>query len=75
MDGTTYDLIIIPIVTTLSLAVCLLLVAHAAAHPSWDRGRTLRRHAEAPVAARAPAGAGPSSGRPARPDTRLAPAA
>jgi hypothetical protein len=75
MTGTGYDLIIIPIVTTISLAIWLILVAHAAAHPSWDRGRSARGHAEEPVATRLPAGDVPSIGRSAQPDTRHAPAA
>jgi hypothetical protein len=75
MTGTGTDLIIIPIVTIISLAVWLILVAYAAAHPSWDRDRCARRHAQAPSAMRASAGDAPSGGRTARPETRHAPAA
>jgi hypothetical protein len=38
MDGSTASLIAIPIVTTLALAVWLLLVAYAAARPQWKHG-------------------------------------
>lgn len=38
MDGSTASLIAIPIVVTLSLAVWLILVAYAAAHPQWKHG-------------------------------------
>jgi hypothetical protein len=75
MTGTGIDLIIIPVVTVVSLAVWLILVAHAAAHPNWDSGRSARGRAEGPVAVRTPAGDVPSDGRPAGPDTRHASAA
>jgi hypothetical protein len=38
MDGSTASLIAIPIVVTLSLAVWLVAVAYAAAHPQWKHG-------------------------------------
>ena len=75
MTGTGLDLIVIPIVTTVSLALWLILVAYAAMRPNWDSGRSARRHAEAPVAARASAGDAPSSGPATRQDTRDARAA
>jgi hypothetical protein len=75
MTGTGIDLIIIPVVTVVSLAVCLIMVAHAAAHPTWDSRRAARGAAEAPAAVPAPAGDVPSGGRAAAPDTRHASAA
>jgi hypothetical protein len=38
MDGSSASLIAIPIVVTLSLALWLILVAYAAAHPRWKHG-------------------------------------
>ena len=43
MDGSTASLIAIPIVVTLSLAVWLILVAYAAAHPQWKHGAPATR--------------------------------
>jgi hypothetical protein len=37
MDGSSLDLIIIPIVTVISLAAWLIAVAYAAAHPQWKK--------------------------------------
>ena len=75
MTGTGIDLIVIPIVTTVSLAAWLILVAYAAMHPNRDSGRSAREHAGAPAAARAPAGDARSSGRAGQQDTRHARAA
>ena len=38
MSGSTADIIAIPIVTTIALAVWLILVYYAAAHPRWKHG-------------------------------------
>ena len=38
MDGSTLSLILIPIITMASLAAWLILVAHAASHPTWKHG-------------------------------------
>ena len=38
MSGSTADIIAIPIVTTIALAVWLILVYYAAAHPQWKHG-------------------------------------
>jgi hypothetical protein len=43
MDGSSASLIAIPIVVTLSLAVWLILVAYAAAHPQWKHGAPATR--------------------------------
>ena len=71
MTGTGIDLIIIPIVTVVSLAAWLILVAYAAAHPGWDRGRSARRSAEVPVAVRASTRHVPSGGRAVQAGTSL----
>ena len=38
MSGSAADIIAIPIVTTIALAVWLILVYYAAAHPRWKHG-------------------------------------
>ena len=42
MDGSSVDLIIIPVVTVISLAAWLLAVAHAATRPGWKHGPASR---------------------------------
>jgi hypothetical protein len=42
MDGSSIDLIIIPVVAVISLAAWLLAVAYAATHPEWKHGPTSR---------------------------------
>jgi hypothetical protein len=37
MDGSSIDLIVIPIVAVISLAAWLIAVAYAAAHPQWKK--------------------------------------
>ena len=74
MTGTGVDLIVIPIVATISLAAWLILVAYAAMRPNWG-GRSARAHADAPVAAQVSAGEAPASERAAQPDIRHARAA
>jgi hypothetical protein len=80
MDGSTASLIAIPIVTMLGLAVWMLLLAHAAAHPRWKHGTAAAgpgypspadgqvRPAEPRPAGLAPAGAGQDAitGKPAK---------
>jgi hypothetical protein len=40
MDGSSLDLMIIPIVAVISLAVWLIAVAYAASHPQWKKDVT-----------------------------------
>jgi hypothetical protein len=40
MDGSSTAVIVIPIVTTISLALWLIIVFYAAAHPRWRRRQT-----------------------------------
>jgi hypothetical protein len=48
MDGSTLSIIIIiPIVTTISLAAWLTLVAYAASHPEWKTQKPAPRHQSA----------------------------
>ena len=42
MDGSSVDLIIIPVVTVISLAAWLLAVAYAATHLEWKHGPASR---------------------------------
>jgi len=42
MDGSSIDLIIIPVVVVISLAAWLLAVAHAATHLEWKHGQASR---------------------------------
>ena len=70
MTGSGIDLVVIPIVTTVSLAVWLIAVAYAASHPQWRSRRSAHRHATAGQAApadrRPPAvGVGDPAGTPA----------
>lgn len=51
MDGSSVSFIIIPIVTVLSLAVWLVMVAYADSHPRWGRGRSAGGHASSDQAA------------------------
>lgn len=44
MDGSTASIIAIAVVATLGLVACLLLVAHAAAHPQWKHGDDRPQH-------------------------------
>ena len=50
MDGSSVSLIVIPIVTVLSLAAWLVMVAYADSHPRWG-GRSAGGHASAGQAA------------------------
>ena len=74
MDGSSIDLIIIPVVVVISLAAWLIVVFYAVAHPEWKHGpastqdapaTTLpgdgisRPRAEIPRPARQPAGTRP----------------
>ena len=38
MDGSSIDLILIPVVVVISLAAWLIAVAYAASHPQWKHG-------------------------------------
>lgn len=40
MDGSSLDLMIIPIVAVISLAVWLIAVAYVASHPQWKKDAT-----------------------------------
>ena len=42
MNGSSIDLIIIPVVVVISLAAWLLAVAHAATHLEWKHGQASR---------------------------------
>jgi hypothetical protein len=57
MDGSTADLIVIPIVAMILLAGWLVAVFHAASHPQWKAQRTAAtgKIASTPLAAAAPA--------------------
>jgi hypothetical protein len=44
MDGSSASLIAIPIVTSLVLAVWLIVVYYAAAHPQWKHGTPAAGH-------------------------------
>ena len=47
MDGSSIDLILIPVVVVISLAAWLIAVAYAASHPQWKHGPAAPR--DAPV--------------------------
>jgi hypothetical protein len=59
MDGSTLDLIVIPLVVVISLAAWLIAVAYAAAHPRWKN--------DAQAGARSVEPVGTATGGPLRP--------
>ena len=47
MDGSSIDLIIIPVVVVISLAAWLIVVFYAVNHPAWKHGPAAQQHAPA----------------------------
>ena len=45
MDGSSIDLILIPVVVVISLAAWLMVVFHAVNHPAWKHGPAAQQQA------------------------------
>jgi hypothetical protein len=73
MTGSTLDLILISVVVVIVLAVWIVLVFYADAHPAWRRREAPARHGTAGWAARPPAGRPRSSPDAAPGETQASP--